>query len=285
MQFFTNYKKNKSMVDLDFLKTIFEYNKKIKNFSIKERSEFFVKKLFNILFIPNYKNRKSFINYYKKLRIILYKILIELNFSQKNSNIISKNFFKKIPNIYNLLIIDAKSILESDPAANSIDEIFLTYPGFFSIALYRIANQLWDQGVSIIPRIITEYAHSKTGIDIHFSAIIGSAFAIDHGTGIVIGSSTKIGNQVRIYQGVTLGAINVDKKFYNKKRHPTIEDRVIIYSGATILGGKTVIGHDSVLGGNVWITKSIPPFSIVYQKSEIKMRNKNNINNPINFMI
>ncbi|WP_408870363.1 serine O-acetyltransferase [Blattabacterium cuenoti] len=183
------------------------------------------------------------------------------------------------------MIIDANAIFKSDPAATVIEEIFLSYPGFFATALYRIAHQLWIQKIPIIPRLITEYAHSKTGVDIHASATIGKAFAIDHGTGIVIGSSTKIGDKVKIYQGVTLGAIYVDKKLANTKRHPTIEDKVTIYAGATVLGGETIIGHDSVLGGNVWLTKSIPPFSIVYQKNEIKMRNNSPFPDPINFMI
>ncbi|WP_185872005.1 serine O-acetyltransferase [Blattabacterium cuenoti] len=273
---------------LDFLNTIFKNNKKRNHFPSKKKSEDFVESLFNFLFIPDQiiiNNTFLLEKYYNKLKYFLYEIFIELNFDKKNSEDLSKKFFEKIPNIYKTLIIDAYAILESDPAATVIEEIFISYPGFFATALYRIAHQLWIQNIPIIPRLITEYAHSKTGVDIHASAKIGSSFAIDHGTGIVIGSSTKIGDKVKIYQGVTLGAISVNKKLSNKKRHPTIEDKVTIYAGATILGGETIIGHDSVIGGNVWLTKSIPPFSIVYQKSEIKMRNNSTFPDPINFMI
>ncbi|WP_185858315.1 serine O-acetyltransferase [Blattabacterium cuenoti] len=273
---------------LSFLSTIFENNKNKKFIPNKKKSENFVKKLFYLLFTPDKKLLNDIIyleNDYKKLQNILYEILIDLNIDSKNSINISKSFFSEIPNIYQTLIIDAHAILESDPAATVIEEIFLSYPGFFATALYRIAHQLHIQNIPIIPRLITEYAHSKTGVDIHASAKIGKAFAIDHGTGIVIGSSTNIGEKVKIYQGVTLGAIHVDKKLQNKKRHPTIEDKVTIYAGATILGGKTVVGHDSILGGNVWITRSIPPFSIVYQKNETKMRNNIPLSNSINFTI
>ncbi|WP_341652444.1 serine O-acetyltransferase [Blattabacterium cuenoti] len=273
---------------LDFLKTILENNKNKDIYPNKNKSEIFVKKLFHTLFTPNQdilNNVVFFKKEYEKLKKLLYEIFIELNINKKNSDNLTRVFFQEVPNIYQTLIIDANAILKSDPAATVIEEIFLSYPGFFSTALYRIAHQLWIQKIPIIPRLITEYAHSKTGVDIHASATIGKAFAIDHGTGVVIGSSTKIGDEVKIYQGVTLGAIYVDKKLANTKRHPTIEDKVTIYAGATVLGGETIIGHDSVLGGNVWVTKSIPPFSIVYQKNEIKMRNNSPFPDPINFMI
>ncbi|WP_185869396.1 serine O-acetyltransferase [Blattabacterium cuenoti] len=275
------------MFDLSFFKKISKNNKK-DLFLNKKKLKNFLEGLFHILFTPDKQilnNIFLFKENYENLQNILYEIFIELNISKKNSSIFSKIFFKEVPNIYQTLIIDANAILESDPAATIIEEIFLSYPGFFATALYRIAHQLDIQKIPVIPRLITEYAHSKTGVDIHASAKIGKAFSIDHGTGIVIGSSTNIGNKVKLYQGVTLGAIFVDKKLSNKKRHPTIEDRVTIYAGATILGGDTVIGHDSVIGGNVWITKSISPFSIVYQKSEIKMRNNSPFPDPINFMI
>ncbi|QIK16658.1 serine acetyltransferase [Blattabacterium sp. DPU] len=273
---------------LDLLTIIFENNKKKNSFPDKKKSENFVKKLFHTLFIIDHNilnNVVFFKKNYEKLKKLLYDIFIELNINEQKSNDLTQIFFKEIPNIYQTLIIDANAILKSDPAATVIEEIFLSYPGFFATALYRIAHQLWVQKIPIIPRLITEYAHSKTGVDIHASAKIGKAFAIDHGTGIVIGSSTEIGNKVKIYQGVTLGAIYVDKKLANIKRHPTIEDQVTIYAGATVLGGETIIGHDSVLGGNVWVTKSIPPFSIVYQKNEIKMRSNSPFPDPINFMI
>ncbi|AER40640.1 MAG: serine O-acetyltransferase [Flavobacteriales bacterium] len=266
------------MSNKDFLKRLFEDNKrKWKNpFPNKNTSEKFVEELFHLLFTPDQgllEKIDSLKVNYKKLQQKLYCILLDFNLEKRESKKFVENFFDKIPNIYQTLIMDANAILDFDPAATVIEEIFLSYPGFFATALYRIAHQLWVLKIPILPRLITEYAHSKTGVDIHASAEIGKYFAIDHGTGIVIGSSTKIGNRVKIYQGVTLGAIYVDKKLRDQKRHPTIEDQVTIYAGATILGGDTVVGHDSILGGNVWITHSIPPFSIVSQTSEIKIRN------------
>jgi len=145
-----------------------------------------------------------------------------------------------------------------------------------AIAFYRIAHALLDLNTALLPRIITEWAHSITGIDIHPAAEIGEYFCIDHGTGIVIGETSDIGNHVKIYQGVTLGALSVDKSLANTKRHPTVQDHVIIYSGATILGGETVIGHHSIIGGNVWLTKSIPPYSTVYHRPDIEVVEKIN---------
>ncbi|MBA3028343.1 MAG: serine acetyltransferase [Desulfobacteraceae bacterium] len=177
------------------------------------------------------------------------------------------SFLSAIPEIQRLLALDVQACLEGDPAAKSPDEIIFCYPGIFAIMVYRMAHQLNDLGVPFIPRIMTEYAHGQTGIDIHPGAEIGEGFVIDHGTGVVIGETTFIGNQVRIYQGVTLGALslprNAGEELRGKKRHPTIEDEVIIYSGATILGGHTRIGARSVIGGNVWITESVPPDTTV----------------------
>jgi serine O-acetyltransferase len=177
---------------------------------------------------------------------------------------IASDFFEALPGIHKRLEQDVLAMYEGDPAARSKREVMRTYPGFYAIAAYRLANQLHRSGVLDIPRVITEYAHSKTGIDIHPGAKIGEQFCIDHGTGVVIGETTVIGNEVKIYQGVTLGALSVDKNDAEKKRHPTIEDHVVIYAGATILGGETVIGHDSVIGGNVWLTRSVPPHSKIY---------------------
>ncbi|HTE30949.1 MAG TPA: hypothetical protein VK666_11295 [Chryseolinea sp.] len=184
-----------------------------------------------------------------------------------------QKFFDVLPAVYDLLELDITAMYEGDPAAKSRDEIVRTYPGFYAIAAYRIANQLQLLGVQGIPRIITEHAHSRTGIDIHPGARIGSHFCIDHGTGVVIGETSVIGNYVKIYQGVTLGALSVNKEDAEKKRHPTLEDHVVVYAGATILGGDTVIGHNSVVGGNVWLTSSIPPNSKIYYQA--KMYNGN----------
>lgn len=174
------------------------------------------------------------------------------------------DFEVALPALYAELIKDAEAIENGDPAANGIDEVMRTYPGFLAIATYRIAHFLKKEGVEMIPRILTEIAHSRTGIDIHPGAQIGSYFFIDHGTGVVIGETTVIGDNVKIYQGVTLGALSVDKSMKETKRHPSIENNVVIYSGATILGGNTVIGEGSIIGGNAWVTKSVPAFSKVF---------------------
>ncbi|MCX6254591.1 MAG: serine acetyltransferase [Bacteroidia bacterium] len=198
---------------------------------------------------------------------------------------VASQFFKNLENIKKTLLKDANFILESDPAATQLIEVIAIYPGFFAIFCYRIANSLAQLSVPLLPRIITEYAHKITGIDIHPLATIGCPFSIDHGTGIVIGETAHIGNNVKLYQGVTLGALSVDKSKASKKRHPTIEDNVILYAGCTILGGETVVGRNSIIGGNVWLTESIAPFSVVYHKSEIIVRNQNNFQEPLNFII
>ncbi|OIN60951.1 serine O-acetyltransferase EpsC [Arsenicibacter rosenii] len=190
---------------------------------------------------------------------------------------VSNQFFKRLPGIYSMLQSDARAIAENDPAANGIEEVVSVYPGFFAIAVYRVAHELLALEVPMLPRMLTEYAHSHTGIDIHPGATIGPSFFIDHGTGVVIGETTIIGKNVKIYQGVTLGATHVAKNLAQKKRHPTIEDNVVIYANATILGGKTVVGHDSVIGGNVWLTHSIDPHSLVYHQSEIQVRSVNSV--------
>jgi serine O-acetyltransferase len=179
-------------------------------------------------------------------------------------------FIHQLPRLRSTLAMDVRAAYQGDPAASGFDEIIFSYPGLFAMTVYRVAHQLYEQGLPLMPRIMTEYAHSRTGIDIHPGAHIGESFFIDHGTGVVIGETCEIGNRVRIYQGVTLGALSLKKEevesLRNKKRHPTIEDDVIIYSGATILGGNTVIGARSVIGGNVWITESVPPDTEVYMK-------------------
>lgn len=183
----------------------------------------------------------------------------------------AKVFFNDLPLLYALLNTDVRAILSGDPAATSEFEIIRAYPGFFAISFYRLAHALFKLEIPLIPRILTEYAHSKTGIDIHPGAEVGEYLYIDHGTGIVIGGTAKIGNHVKFYQGVTLGALSVDKSLASVKRHPTVEDNVVIYANATILGGETVIGEGSVIGGNVWLTKSVPPHSTVYNESKAKI--------------
>jgi serine O-acetyltransferase len=187
---------------------------------------------------------------------------------------LSADFMNQLPAIYDKLLLDIQAILNGDPAARSEFEVIRAYPGFYTIAFYRLANALYHLNIPLVPRIIMEFAHSKTGIDIHPGATIGKNFYIDHGTGIVIGETSIIGDNVKIYQGVTLGALSVSKDKANTKRHPSIEDNVIIYAGATILGGDTIIGHSSIIGGSVWLTESVPAYTRVYHKAQIDVSTK-----------
>jgi serine O-acetyltransferase len=202
-----------------------------------------------------------------------------------NISTIIKEFKETLPYLYELLTKDAIAIYEGDPAAKSVEEVIICYPGFYAILVYRIAHELDKLSISIIPRMLTEYSHSKTGIDIHAKAKIGESFCIDHGTGIVIGETTEIGKSVKIYQAVTLGAISVSKTNAGKKRHPTIEDNTVIYVGSTILGGNTIIGHDSTIGGNVWLTHSVDPFSIILNQNKISFKTSSTNKENIDFII
>lgn len=178
--------------------------------------------------------------------------------------------WQHLPELKRLMDLDVQAAFENDPASQSRLEIIAAYPGFKTIAQYRIAHVVWNLGQKLAARLLTEQAHGKYGIDIHPAAKIGESFFIDHGTGVVIGETTEIGNNVTIYQGVTLGALHVKKSLANTKRHPTVEDNVVIYSNATILGGETVIGRDSIIGANAWITQSVPPDSFVGRHSEVR---------------
>ena len=254
-----------------FLKKLFEHKKKgLANFPDKELAEEFINELFKLLFIPSVGKQtsvkdlqKEFESLKSHLSSLVYDVVQDGEKAQK----VSAAFFDAIPGIYEMLLKDGEAILKFDPAAKSLQEVIIAYPGFYAIAVYRLSHELWQHDVSLLPRLFTEYAHSKTGIDIHPGAKIGEYFFIDHGTGIVIGETTVIGNNVKIYQGVTIGALCGSDP--SLKRHPTIEDNVIIYSGATIVGCETVIGRDSVIGGNVWLTYSVPPASVVYHQSEL----------------
>ena len=179
---------------------------------------------------------------------------------------VMKRFADLVPTIYRALSEDADAILAGDPAATDRTEVISTYPGFYALAVHRIAHQLCGLGVPLLPRMLSEIAHRKTGVEIHPGARIGRRFCIDHGTGIVIGETVVIGDDVKMYQGVTLGALSVRKDMARTKRHPTIEDRVVIYAGATILGGETTIGAGSIVGGNTWIVRSLPPNSREYYR-------------------
>jgi len=179
--------------------------------------------------------------------------------------------FDGLPALRQALLKDAAATLAADPAAQGLAEIIGSYPGFYATAMHRLAHALYQRGVPRLPRLLSEYAHRETGIDIHPGARIGPAFCIDHGTGIVIGETAHIGAHVQLYQGVTLGALSVTKALQGLKRHPTIEDHVVIYANATILGGSTVIGTRSIIGGNVWLTESVPSHSRVYHRAQLHM--------------
>jgi len=186
------------------------------------------------------------------------------------------NYVEKLPVILEKLNLDAEAIRDCDPASLSIEEVYMAYPGFYAIAIYRLAHELYEAGFPLLPRLMTEYAHRQTGVDINPGAQIGDYFFIDHATGVVIGETAVIKDHVKVYQGVTLGALYVEKSLQNIKRHPTIESNVTIYANATILGGETVIGENSVIGGNAWITSSVPANSTVYHTPEIKIKTATN---------
>jgi serine O-acetyltransferase len=253
------------------------------NIPNKKGVEIAVKKIFKILF-PFDENLASHEIVMpgapvSELMELIFKGLVPDKKSVKDQ------FFSTLPSLKQTLLRDAEFILESDPAAKQLEEVIAIYPGFFAIYCYRIAHVIDRLSVPLLPRMITEYAHKITGIDIHPGAEIGNPFSIDHGTGIVIGETTRIGNFVKLYQGVTLGALSVDKSKASKKRHPTIEDNVILYAGCTILGGETVVGRNSIIGGNVWLTESVAPFSVVYHKIEIVVRDQKDFREPDNFII
>jgi serine O-acetyltransferase len=240
--------------------------------SPEEVSRIFTR-LFGVLFPDHahttFQTLHEFENHIARLKIDLGEMIHTAGHASLDSPKTVEKFFQSLPAIYNKLEGDIHAMYQGDPAAKSLGEVVRTYPGFYAIAAYRLAHELYQLGVAGIPRVITEHAHSKTGIDIHPAAKIGEHFCIDHGTGVVIGETTVIGDHVKIYQGVTLGALSVEKNDAERKRHPTIEDHVVIYAGATILGGETIIGHDSIVGGNVWLTKSLPPFSKIYYQSKM----------------
>jgi serine O-acetyltransferase len=283
------FNSDKIMTEENFIKKIFEANgKSLAYFPDKEIAEHFIDDLFNLLFASHesrFKTLEKVKSQFTEIKNTFSALIFELIKNEGKVKAHTDQLFYELPEIYEALLFDAEAVLKFDPAAQSIEEVLVAYPGFYATAVYRIAHQLFLQNIKILPRLLSEYAHSKTGIDIHPGAEIGKSFFIDHGTGIVIGETAVIGNDVKIYQGVTLGALNVTKANASTKRHPTIEDNVIIYSGATILGGNTVIGRSSVIGGNVWLTYSVPAHSIVYHKSEIKVRDNNPLPEGLNFVI
>lgn len=244
----------------------------------KKRVEDFLIKIKNILYPEINRDLCAFEENKENCLQSIEQILKEIEFHllellrglipEELSKKMALEFIEEIPKISEALYQDAKAIWENDPAAPSIEEVLYCYPGLEAIGHYRCAHFFYHKKVPILPRLMTEIAHTKTGIDIHPGAKIGARFCIDHGTGVVIGETAVIGNDVKIYQGVTIGAMSVSKDLESTKRHPTIEENCIIYSNATILGGATIIGKNSIIGGNVWLTKSIPKNSRVYHKSQ-----------------
>ncbi len=231
----------------------------------KSEVHLFVDDLFEYLFPLNPRQLRKATVWYDVLVEQLQQLLTSLLADPKH---IVDTFLATLPPLYDTLLLDAEATLAFDPAANSLAEVIATYPGFYTTAVYRLAHVLHQLDVPLLPRMMTEYAHSQTGIDIHPTAQIGHSFVIDHGTGTVIGATAHIGNHVVIYHGVTLGALQVNKSLANSKRHPTIEDHVIIYANATVLGGDTIVGHHSILGGNIWLTGSVPPHSRIYYEDK-----------------
>jgi len=242
--------------------------------NLKKRIEQFYELTMDIMFpIRNSIQHVSDID----VNIVYPELLSILNHSivncENDINDVARAFTNFMLQLKEVLQKDVEAIYQGDPAANSHDEIILAYPGFTAVSAYRIAHFLEKNNVRLVPRMITEYAHSMTGVDIHPSAQIGEYLCIDHGTGVVIGETTVIGNHVKIYQGVTLGALSIQRRDCKGQRHPTVEDHVVIYAQAIILGGDTTIGAHSVIGGNVWITESVPPYSkIYYEKHQQKIK-------------
>ncbi|MDN3666656.1 serine O-acetyltransferase EpsC [Algibacter miyuki] len=239
------------------------------NVCLKDTVKAFTKKVFYSLFDCDHEVEHA--EYLEKTFLqILDKLEIE------NGENIWETFKTELPEIRRKLDLDAIAFENNDPASHCLAEIYMAYPGFHAISIYRLSHALYKLGVYILPRMMSEYIHGITGIDIHPGATIGESFYIDHGTGIVIGETSIIGEQVKIYQGVTLGGIQVSKDLASTKRHPTIDDNVTIYANATILGGDIVIGKNSIIGANVWITQSVPEDSLVTYQTEIKIRPKKN---------
>lgn len=252
-------------------KIISNKNRPHLDLSLKTKTEKFTTNLFYTLFDANACVEKNI----AQLEIDFKEIynLASIN-KEYNCSAIWNEFLLKLPEILENLNLDAQELVDNDPASNNIEEVYLAYPGFYAIAIYRFSHELFILNTPLIPRLMSEYAHSKTGTDIHPGATIGKSFFIDHATGTVIGETCIIKDHVKIYQGVTLGALQVEKRLKNTKRHPTVENNVTIYANATILGGDTIIGENTIIGGNVWITESIPKNSLVYHKAEIKLKTK-----------
>ena len=261
----------------DFIRRLYRSHKDAKYIpstqEISDLGNSLIELLFPELASNRYPNLRSFELQVQAVRHQLYTLLDKLSEELPSpAQILESAIMEEMPALYETLLLDASSMCQGDPAAENIGEVIRTYPGFYAVAVYRLAHIFHQKKIPFIPRLLTEHAHSRTGIDIHPGAQIGKEFCIDHGTGIVIGETVVIGDRVKIYQGVTLGALSVAKEMAKTKRHPTIENNAVIYANATILGGDTTIGHHSIIGGNVWITRSVAPYAQVYYKAEGKIQ-------------
>ncbi len=261
-------------MDSDFIKQVYKTHEECTKCPSSSSIKHFFLDLMGILF-PDFANTpvESIAEFNRRIEILkkeMEKILYR-NLDDQHTDMPSviSEFFDHVPELYRKLQMDIDATFAGDPAATNKEEVIRCYPGFYAVSAYRVAHLMSKLGVKNVPRVITEHAHSKTGIDIHPGAQIGEHFCIDHGTGVVIGETTVIGNYVKVYQGVTLGALSVNKEDAKVKRHPTIEDHVVLYAGATILGGNTVVGSRSIIGGNVWLTKSVPSESKIYYQAQM----------------
>lgn len=238
-------------------------------FRIKDRTESFTNLLFHTLFDAETEVKENMHRLAALFEELAALVCWDPN---KSCGELWQLYCSKLPVILKKLNLDARAIADNDPAAKSIEEVYLSYPGFYAIAIYRLSHELYLLNLPLVPRLMTEYAHKLTGVDINPGAKIGDSFFIDHATGVVIGETAVIRNNVKIYQGVTLGALCVSPEMRHVKRHPSVEDNVTIYANATILGGDTVIGANSVIGGNTWVTASVPENSIVSNVDSVKIK-------------
>ncbi|MGF1557712.1 MAG: serine O-acetyltransferase EpsC [Flavobacteriaceae bacterium] len=243
-------------------------------YQLKERAEVFTNLLFYTLFDIDTPVEQNLDTLEEEFDVLVNLACWDID---KPCKKLWENYVQKLPKILEKLNLDAEATVNCDPASLSIEEVYMAYPGFYAIAIYRLAHELYKEGFPLVPRLMTEYAHRQTGVDINPGAQIGDSFHIDHGTGVVIGETAVIKNHVKIYQGVTLGGLFVAKNLQKTKRHPTIEDNVTIYANATILGGNTVIGENSIIGGNAWLTESVPANSTVFHTPEIKIKTQSHV--------
>ncbi len=257
------------------IKKIVEHKKQPNlRYQLKERTEVFTNLLFYTLFDIDTPVGLNLERLEKEFDTLVNLACWD---TEKPCKKVWENYVQKLPEILKKLNLDAEATVNCDPASLSIEEVYMAYPGFYAIAIYRLAHELYAIGFPLVPRLMTEYAHRQTGVDINPGARIGNSFHIDHGTGVVIGETAVIENHVKIYQGVTLGGLFVAKHLQKTKRHPTIKNNVTIYANATILGGETVIGKNSIIGGNAWLTDSVPANSKVFHTPEIKIKTQSNV--------